>query len=320
MASIDNLINLLKNVMSTGELNFIEFILNNTEQIKLLDNINNLHKHKQTNKEYNMLYYDSEQKKNPKNIINEIKKDTLLHFFRINSWSELINVVKMNNDMRKLINSGETPSYNIFKIVVNSFKKIFGEYLSCNMLHFLTATSDNYLIYILDQWLKQTKSSHLVYYNILPEDKVELFRNLNNDDEQDSYIKAIESINFSSVNNNDSNSNDNNENPDNNSGRNNEFWNITSHPIYYEKSKLYVICTSYDGMGWYNTLAISMKKRNKNSPFVFCLDGGSSGIDRKNNQEFFQNNDPPKNKLLSFDEMTHHIQNNSFGSVSFRLE
>jgi hypothetical protein len=294
----NNLINLLKNVMSEGEINFIDFILNNTEQIKKLDNISFKHRNKNTN--YSNSYY-YEQKTNPKNVIAELKKNTLFHFFRINSWSELINVVTLNNNMRGLINSGEIPSYTIFKIVVNSFKKIFGEYVCCNMLHFLTATSDNYLIYILTQWLKQTKTSHIGYYAILPEDKVELFKNLNDDDIPNSYIKAIESIKFSKIN-------------------NDETWNITSHPIYYENSKLYVICTSYDGMGWYKTLSISMKKRNKNCPFVFCLDGGSSGIDRKNNLDFFQNNQPPRNKLLSFTDMEQHIKNNTFGSVIFQLE
>jgi hypothetical protein len=297
----NNFINLLKNIMKEGEIHFIDFIINNTEKIKKLDSHHKTNNSSSSsNYNSNSNYYDSEQKKNPKNIIAELKKDTLFYFFRINSWTELVNVMTLNHKMRTLINSGEIPSYTIFKIIVNSFKKIFGEYVSCNMLHFLTATSDNYLIYILNQWLKQTKTSHLCYYNILPTDKVELFKNLNDDDIPNSYSKAIECIKFSTID-------------------GNETWNITSHPIYYENSKLYVICTSYDGMGWYHTLAISMKKRNKNSPFVFCLDGGSSGIDRKNNIDFFQNNQPLKRNLLSFDEMRYHIKNSTFKSVIFQL-
>jgi len=257
----NNIIKLLKNIMDDNELYFIEFILNNKEQIKALDNYHNSKPSNTKN------YYNYDFKKTQKTIIDDLKNDTLFHFFKINSWSELVDIIELNHNMRTLINSGEKPSYIIFKIVVNSFKKIFNEYVSCAMLHFLTSTSDNYLIYILCQWLKQSKTHYLHYYHILPDEKIKLFKQLI-DESSDDYMEAIKSINFSTLQNTDS-------------------WIITSHPIYYDNSKMYVISTSYDGMGWYKTLAISLNNRNNNNPFVFCMDGGSSGIDRKNNLDFF---------------------------------
>jgi hypothetical protein len=292
----DSIIKLIKKVMKDGEISFIDFIINNQDKIKELDN-------QRLNKplhSYGPRYYNNEIKNSNKSIIHDVKKNTLFHFFNINSWSELVDVVILNNKMRQIFKPCEYPSFDIFKIIVQSFKNIYNENVSQTMLHFLTSAPDNYLIYILAQWIKESKVPYFHYYNILSGKEAKLFENLMNEDSED-YIKSLEDIQFSKL-------------------ECNESWAITHYPIYYNKSKIYTLFSSYDGMGWYKVLSISFLEKNKNHPFVFCLDGGSSGIDRQNNYDYFQNNQPSRNKMLTYDEMIEHIKNNSADNVIFKLE
>ncbi len=294
--SNDPIIQLLKKVVKDGEIAFIDFIVNNQEKIKELDNKKN------SNPLYSFgaKYYSNDIKNNNKSIIHDIKKNTLFHFFRINSWKELVDVILLNNKMRQMLNPIEYPNFDLFKIVVQSFKNIYNDQTSQTMLHFLSAVPNNYLIYILSQWIKNSKTPYFHYYNILPSEHAELFKNLIEEDSKD-YVKTLEKIKFSNL-------------------TCDESWSITSYPVYYNKSKIYTLFTSYDGMGWYKVLSISLLEKNKNHPFVFCLDGGSSGIDRKNNYDFFQNNQPSRNKMLKYDEMIDHIKNNTTHKVIFQLD
>jgi hypothetical protein len=272
------LLKMLKHASLEGHLHFISFIINNSEKIKFLDNFK---------------IYDYSMK----SILNK----TLLQVFNIKNWTSLVETAIINDNIYNLFiknEKQEVPSYEIMIATYDIFSIVYNEPLQDTILHVLSSTSDNYMLYCMTQWLKESKKDKMDLKISLNQTNLKMFNDLMNSEKNDNQYQLFAQINFQKF-------------------KNNENWSITNYPIYYKEMKTYAIGICYDGMGWYNVLSISLLPKNTEKQFFFSLDGGSSGIDHEMNDKFFRTKQPPFNKMFNLEKIIEHLTKNTFKHYLF---
>ena len=75
----------------------------------------------------------------------------------------------------------------------------------------------------------------------------------------------------------------------------------------------------YQDMGWYNVLSVSLIEENKDRPFFFRLDGGSSGIEQEQNSKFFKTIQPNNKIMFTLEEALDIMKNNKIDKVLHKL-
>ncbi len=254
---------------------YISYILNNKEQIK---NIN--------------IPFD-----------NKIINNTLLSLFNITSYDDLVSTVVYNNLIRTLIKVNYYPSYTILKNTIKIFENIFKIKLHPIILHFLSNTSDNYLLFCVSQWIKQKQIDLDEYFQKTDIGTIKILSNndsIDNNESIELYLIYFNAIRF----------------PDFNC---NQKWSLCHFPYYYEKSNIFSLGFMYQEMGWYYVLSVSLLEENKDTPFFFRLDGGSSGNDKEANSKFFKTIQPSNKIMFTLDEALDIMKNNKIDKVLHKL-
>jgi hypothetical protein len=261
--NIHILLKVLKHASLKDHLHFVSFIINNSEKLKFLDNF--------TIYDYSL-----------KSILNK----TLLQVFEIKNWTSLVETAIMNDKIYNIfIKKDEIiPSHEVLIATCEVFTLVYHEPLNNTILHFLSTTNDNYLLYCMTEWLKLTNNHMMDLAININQTNLEIFNKFMQPNE---HLLIEQTF------------------------KHNSMWRITS-PIYYKETKTIAIGICYDGMGWYNTLSISFLPQNKNKPYFFTMNGGSSMIDYEFNDKFFRTKQPPNNKLFDINMVLEHITNNTF--------
>jgi hypothetical protein len=285
--------------MSNHQLEYIQIIqqlkeasCNSHESFvdRIIDNQENLKKIKNT--------------ENTKQIIKMLKSQTIFESFQINTWNDLINKVKLNQIVRMNVNSVILPSNRKMNLLIECFNYCFNTYLTSSALHFFTTCSDHYIMYCISQFIIQSKKS---IYAIsrkykLNETEIQTIKSLisymrtltNNKDNDKEYNKIV----FPSFN------------------KCNE-WQLTDKLYFYKNTNIFSVAQSYDGMGYYIVLSVSLDPKNKYKPYFFRLEGGSSYIDCEKNKAFYESHKPPKSKLFNLKEILDMMENKTFGKHLF---
>lgn len=249
--------------------NYIHYIINNKEDIKDIKSTFN----------------------------NDIVNNNVLSVFNITSYSELVTTVVYNHLIRTHLNVNYYPSYKIFENTVKAFEKIFNVKLHPILLHFLSNTSDNYLLFCVSQWSKQ---KNINLQELFQENETNIINIFSNNQEIDLYLTYFNEISF----------------PEFNCNQN---WTICHFPYYYEKSKIFSLGFMYQDMGWYNVLSVSLIEKNKDRPLFFRLDGGSSGIEQEQNSKFFKTIQPNNKIMFTLEEALDIMKNNKIDKVLHKL-
>jgi hypothetical protein len=257
------LLKMLKHASVKEHLNFVSFIINNSEKIKFLDNFK---------------IYDYSLK----SIINK----TLLQAFEIKNWTSLVDTAIMNDTIYNIfLKKDETlPSHEVLIATCEVFSLVYNESLNNTILHFLSTTNDNYLLYCMTEWIKTTNNHMMDLAININQTNLKIFNKFMQSNEN---LRIEQTFKY------------------------NDRWNLMI-PVYYKETKTIAIGICYDGMGWYNTLSISFLPQNKNKPYFFTMNGGSSAIDYEFNDKFFRTKQPPYNKLFNINTVLEHINNNTF--------
>ena len=228
-----------------------------------------------------------------KYFINVVKKKTIFHHFHCNTWRDLVNNVHLNFHIRKQLKTHNIPSNKMMKLIVHFFKYIFENDISETLLHVLSTTSNNYLLYCLSKWFQQTGKPNTPLLAFLNYDQYVMFNSFCDKEKIENYIYNYNQIEFPSF-------------------IKNESLILSNEPTYYKESKIYSLASTYHGMGYYITLSISVSYGNVEKPFFFRLDGGSNGYEREENEKFFKHFVPPKDKMLNLPQVLEIIENNTF--------
>ncbi len=144
---------------------YISYIINNKEQIK---NIN-------------------------KPFDNEIINNTVLSVFNITSYDQLVSIVIYNNLIRLTIGVHYYPSYKILNNTLKTFEHIFKVKLHPILLHLLSNTSDNYLLFCVSQWSKQKNINLDTFFQ---KNEIETIKILSNNESIDLYLTYFNAISF----------------------------------------------------------------------------------------------------------------------------
>ena len=284
--SYSHIISSLKHQTLCGHQNFIDFIIKNYQNIKDLDN-----------------YYQSDFYLK-KTIIHELKRNTLLNAFRIQSWEDLVNQACINRYVYEIFERNEShqdPSPVVLLDACRLFKYLYDDYINPLVIHFLSATSDYYILYCMASWISYNKDKNINDHSFyLQKSDMEILLSLMNKNEKETtrYLENLSKVQFLKF-------------------KINNKWNLSEYPIYYKETKNYTLCTSYDGMGWYNVLAITSLQENTDYPFFFTLDGGSNHFDRIANEKFLRSKTPPKNQLFKLEKILQLLSDNSFTKYLF---
>ncbi len=222
-----------------------------------------------------------------KSIINK----TLLQVFEIKNWTSLVETAIMNDLIYNIFNKKDEniPSHEVLMATCEVFNLVYNEKLNNTILHFLSTTNDTYLLYCMTEWLKLTNNHMMDLAININETNLKIFNQMMQQETAPIVKQPF---------------------------KHNDRWNIMI-PIYYKETNTITIGICYDGMGWYNTLSISLLPQNKNKPFFFTMSGGSSAIDYEFNDKFFRTKQPPYNKLFNFNMMMEHVINNTFSDHLF---
>ena len=248
---------------------YISYIINNKEQIKDIDTP-----------------FD-----------NKIINNTILSLFNITSYDELVSTVIYNNLIRTSISVNYYPSYKILNNTIKTFENIFNVKLHTILLHLLSNTSDNYLLFCVSQWSKQKNINLDEFFE---KNDIETIKILSNNESINLYLTYFNAISFPEFN-------------------CNQKWSLCHFPYYYEKSKIFSLGFMYQDMGWYYVLSVSLLDENKEKPFFFRLDGGSSGNDQEANSKFFKTHQPDKKIMFTFEETLDIMENNKIDKVLHKL-
>ena len=284
--SFSHIISSLKYQTLNGHQNFIDYIIQNYQTIKDLDN-------------YHKLDFYSK-----KTIIHELKHNTLLNSIRIKTWSDLMKEACINkyiydifeHDANKIL-----PKPIVLLDACRLFKYLYDDYINPLVIHFLSATSDYYILYCMANWISYnpTKSINDYSFYLEKSDMQILTTLMNKDHSNQTYLDVLNNVQFLKF-------------------KINNKWSLCEHPIYYKETKMYTLGTMYDGMGWYNVLGISSHPDHKETPFFFLLDGGSNPFDRNDNEKFFRSNQPSKNQFFKLETSLQLIADGSFVQFLFK--
>jgi len=286
-----------KNASAHGHSSLIDFIINNKSTFYKLDYINS----------HNL---------NIK-VIKSITKNSYLVFINIQSWIELYEQAELNRKVIGLVSSEEvqTPSMEMMNSIAEGFFLAYRKKITAPMVHFFSATNDNYLLYCLGKWLQETKNEPINPILKLNDIQIGIINKLNELQNTEEYFKYYNQIVFPKL-----NFKHGIENNEVGFGLVENVWNITYYPIYYPETNIYSLAITYHGMGWNIVLSLSLSLENSEKPFFFRLDGGSNGYDREINETFFKNKNPPKNLLFNFDEIINIIKNGTINNYLFNID
>jgi len=288
--SYSHIISSLKHQTLIGHQNFIDLIIKKYQNIKDLDN-----------------YYQSDFYLK-KTIIHELKRNTLLNAFRIQSWEDLIIQACINRYVYDLFertellhSSSSSPTPVVLLDACRLFKYLYDDYINPLVIHFLSATSDYYILYCMANWISYNPDKTITDYsfNMQKSDMQILMQLINKDHNTSTYLEILNKVQFLKL-------------------KNNNKWVLNEHPIYYKETKIYTMLTTYDGMGWYHIFAISSSPDHKETPFFFALDGGSNHFDRIANEKFFRSNRPSKSQLFKLEKSIELISDGSFSQYLFK--
>lgn len=269
-----SIVSQLKESSMKSHQEYTDFIINNNTTIKDMDTY---------------LFKDY-------SVINHINQNTLYSLFKINNWTELVENAILNNKISNLLYVDEKDksysSLRLMEIFIKVFENSFRYKLTNIILQFLSNTSDNYLLFTISQWIQEYKITiDDIDVEFKATDKL-IIDNLQNADHT-VYIKYHNMVVFPKL-------------------FNTMNWTISHFPQYYKETKMYSLGFSYNGMGWYNALTVSLIPENIEKPFFFRLEGGSNGYDREINLQFFKKNQPPKEKMFNLEEIIKIITENKF--------
>ncbi len=239
-----------------------------------------------------------------KHLIDMIKSQTIFASFYINSWCDFINKVKLNKMVRQSINSSLIPSNRKLHLLIETFHYCFKIQLTSSVLHFFTVVSDQYIMFLISQLIKQSnKSVYTISRKInFNENETKLINILNKKPktikETETFDLEFEKIDFPSF-------------------KNAKGWKVTVNPYYYKDSKLFSIVEIYDGMGYYIILSASLSIENKYKPYFFRLEGGSDYTEVERNKKFYQTHKPPHHKMYNLNQVIDFIENNTYHNKIF---
>ncbi len=263
---------------------FVEKIINEQENIKKFSD--------------NLTRYDSQQ------LINLIKSQTIFASFYINSWNDFVNKVKLNKMVRNTINSSLMPSNRKLNLLIETFNYCFKTSLTSSVLHFFTTSTDHYIMFLVSQFIKQSKKS---LYSIsrklhFHENETRIVNILNKNmktlDDNQNFDIEYEKIIFPSF-------------------KNSEGWHLTKNPYFYKDTNIISIAEMYDGMGYFITLSASLSPENKYNPYLFKLEGGSDYTEVERNKKFYETHKPPQHKMYNLKQVIDFIENNTYRNKIF---
>jgi hypothetical protein len=263
---------------------FIEKIINEQENIKHISNV--------------LTRNDS------KHMINMIKSQTIFASFYINSWNDFINKVNLNKMVRDSINSSVMPSNKKLDLLVDTFDYCFNISLPSSVLHFLSTSTDNYIIFLLSKFIKQSNKSLYSISRKLHFSNEEtrivnvLNKKLKTVTDNQNFNIEYDKIIFAPF-------------------KNAEGWKLTQNTYFYKDTKIFSIAECYDGMGYYIILSASLHQVNKYKPYFFRLEGGSDYTEVDNNKCFYETNNPPNHKMFTLKQALDFIENNNYRNKIF---
>ncbi len=130
---------------SNDHFSFVSNIIINSEMIKKFDS--------------------SGSKSNPETHINIIKNPTVFDKFSIMTWTQLVNTVSDNIIIRDYFNFTDVPTNRMINIICNTFKLAFNykfEFLSTSLLQFISIANQDYLLFLISRWIKDTNKRHIL--------------------------------------------------------------------------------------------------------------------------------------------------------------
>ena len=250
-------------------------------------------------------------KSNPETYINIIKTPTVFDKFSLTTWNQLVNTISDNIVIRDYFNFTDIPTSRMMNIVCSTFKLAFNynsESFPISLLQIISISNQDYLLFIISRWITDKNKNTIL-------DTLELDTNELN--KINTIINIIDDNNRN--NNNDIHTELKKQNIQLITFKNNSNWIINTFSQFIEETNIYSFAISYHGMGWYIVLSISLLPKNKDKPYFFRLDGGSSEIDREQNHTFFKNNQPNKKLMFNFQEIIKIIDNNNVEQYLFSL-
>ena len=235
-----------------------------------------------------------------KYMINMIKSQTVFASFYINSWNDFVNKVKLNKIVRDSINSSVMPSNSKLSMLVDTFNYCFKTTIPSSVLHFVTTGTDNYIMFLISQFIKQSNKSLYPISRKLKfsEDETRIINILNKKNktsikDNENFDSEYDKIVFSPF-------------------KTTEEWKLTRNPYFYKDTQIISIADFYDGMGYYIILSASLAPQNKYKPYFFRIEGGSDYTEVERNKQFYETHQPPKHKLYNLKQVLEFIENNTF--------
>lgn len=239
-----------------------------------------------------------------KHLINMIKSHTIFEPFYTNSWCDFINKVKLNKMVRENINSSLMPSNRKLNLLIETFNYCFKIPLTSSVLHFFTIVSDQYIMFLISQLIKQSNKSIYAIGRKLNfnENETQLINILNKNSktikDTETFDSEYQKISFPSF-------------------KNAKGWKLTVNPYYYKDSKVFSIAEIYDGMGYYIILSASLSLEDKYKPYFFRLDGGSDYTEVERNKKFYETHKPPQHKMYNLASVLNFIENDIYKNKIF---
>jgi hypothetical protein len=236
-----------------------------------------------------------------KHLINLIKSQTIFDSFYINNWNDFINKVKLNKMVRDNINSSLMPTNRKLFLLQEVFKHCFQTSLTSSVLHFFTTCNDQYVMFLISNFIKQSNKSIITIGRKfhLSENEMGLIKIFikSKKIKDEIYEKEYQKLMIPSF---------------KTSTQNTNRWKITRNPYFYKNTLILPIAELYDGMGFYIMLVASLAAEDKYKPYFFILEGGSDYTEAERNKNFYENNKPPKHKMYNLKSIIDFIEQATF--------
>lgn len=265
---------------------FVENIINEEENIKKIDNV--------------IARNDS------KYLINFIKSQTIFDSFYINNWNDFINKVKLNKMVRNSVNSSLMPTNRKLSLLQDVFKYCFQSSLTSSVLHFFTTCSDQYIMFLISNFIKQSNKSLIAisrkfHLNENEINLIKIFRKSKTINDE-IYEKEYEKVMVPTF---------------KNSNQQFNKWKLTMNPYFYKNSLIFSIAEVYDGMGYFIILSASLALEDKYKPYFFRIEGGSDYTEAERNKNFYETHKPPKHKMYNLASVLNFIENETYYNKIF---
>ncbi len=280
------LIQRLKDASTECYDSFVENIINEEENIKQIGSI--------------ITRNDS------KHLINLIKSQTIFDSFYINNWNDFINKVKLNKMVRDNINSSLMPTNRKLFLLQEVFKHCFQSSLTSSVIHFFTTCSDQYIMFLISNFIKQSNKSVIAisrkfHLNDNENRLIKIFTKTKRieDEVYDNEYEKMMVPTFKT------------------SNQITNKWTITRNPYFYKDTMIFSIAEFYDGMGYFIILSASLAVEDRYKPYFFRLEGGSDYTEAERNKNFYETHKPPKHKMYNLESVLNFIEHQTFRTKIF---